>query len=155
MILTGRVSRTMDGRVNDLVSRACCQSCPYRSRLWSRDHVWDFLIKRRRGVFLYYPHPLVTFFDSVPSSLTGEGEDHLPRFAGLCHDRDYDDLVTDCIFARFYFFYGDKRDLLGGQDIFCTVKKDDPLVRQDPLERDRLDIDPLCPYEHVFIAVEF
>jgi hypothetical protein len=141
--------------MDHLIAGTCCRFDPPLDRLRTRDHFPDYLVEGRRSVLFYYPHPHVTLLDPVSPCLAGEGENHLPRFPGLCHDRECDDLVPDRIFTWFNFLYRNKRDLLGGQKIFCPVNKDDPLVRKDTLEGDRFDIYPLGPYEHFFIAAEF
>ena len=52
----------------------------------ARDYPTDNLLKRRGCIVLYRFQPRIPLLDPVPSSLAGEGEDHLSCFSGFCQD---------------------------------------------------------------------
>jgi hypothetical protein len=101
------------------------------------------------------PGPSVAVKDAIASILQGERQDHLAGLAGPGQNAKAEDRFPVGIFPGLNGFYCCKRDLLGGQDIFCPVHENDTPAGEDALERDGLDGNPGRPHEDFFIALEY
>jgi hypothetical protein len=133
------------GELTTVMRGETCGSARFGVQHRHRNDLAYHTLERAADICLDLPEPFITFLDPVATFLPREGEDHLAGVAGPGHDRQREDLVADGVLPGFDSLDCRKRDLLWGQEVLCPVNKDNAFCRQDPLERDRLDINSRCP----------
>src|SRR5208283_2241116 len=99
--------------------------------------------------------PFIPFFYMVSSTFAGKGEHHLSCSTRFSDNAKSNDEIPDRVLSWFDGLYGDKRNFFWRQEVFYSVNEDDSFTGENRLKRDRFYMNPLGPYQYLFITTKF